>query len=72
LGGKILRMTEWTSRHFSLANPSDSTSATDLAVLLRRFADEIDARQIQPMDILDMTVSSELTEAGPSTPSFVV
>jgi hypothetical protein len=36
-----------------------------LAVLLRRFADEIDARQIQPMDILDMTVASKITEVGP-------
>lgn len=58
-------MTEWTSRHFSLANPRDGGSATDLAVLLRRFADEIDARQIRPMDILDMRVSSKITEAGP-------
>jgi hypothetical protein len=36
-----------------------------LAVLLRRFADELDARQIKPMDILDMTVHTEITEAGP-------
>jgi hypothetical protein len=61
----IARMTEWTSRHFSLANPKGSPSATDLAVLLRRIADEIDTRQIRPMEILDMTIHSEITAAGP-------
>ena len=34
-------------------------------MLLRRFADEIDAQQIQPMDVLDMTIQSETIEAGP-------
>ena len=58
-------MTDWICRHFSLANPKEGSSATDLAVLLRRFADEIDAQQIQPMEILDMTIQFEITEAGP-------
>lgn len=61
----IARMTEWTCNHFSLANPRESPSATDLPVLLRRFADEIDARRIQPMEILDLTIRSEITAEGP-------
>ena len=33
--------------------------------LLRRVADEIEARGIDPMDILDPTVSQDITEDGP-------
>ncbi len=54
----------WTCRHFTLGNPRNDGS-TDLPRLLRRVADEIDARAILPMDILDMTVSHEITEDGP-------
>jgi len=55
---------EWTCRHFSLANPAGPTR-TDLPLLLRRIADEIERRKIDPMQILDLTVSSEISEAGP-------
>ncbi|MGQ0434377.1 MAG: hypothetical protein ACT452_18480 [Microthrixaceae bacterium] len=55
---------EWSVRHFSLSNPSGATE-TDLPLLLRRLADEIEARGIQPMEMLDITVSSEMTENGP-------
>jgi hypothetical protein len=50
--------------HFSLANAGDDRP-WDLAHLLRRIADEIDAREIKPMEILDLTVSKEITEHGP-------
>lgn len=52
------------ARHFSLSNPSGATE-TDLPLLLRRLADAIEAKGIQPMDMLDLTVSSEITENGP-------
>jgi hypothetical protein len=54
----------WTSRHFALANTRDDRP-DDLPGLLRRVADEIDSREIAPMDILDLTVSQEMTDAGP-------
>jgi hypothetical protein len=47
-----------------LANPRDD-GATDLPRLLRRLADEIEGRKIGAMDILDLTVSHEITEDGP-------
>jgi len=56
---------EWTCRHFSLANPIGPTR-TDLPLLLRRIADEIERRAIEPMQILDLTVSSEIGEDGPA------
>ncbi|MGQ0434725.1 MAG: hypothetical protein ACT452_20240 [Microthrixaceae bacterium] len=55
---------QWNARHFSLSNPSGATE-TDLPLLLRRLADAIEAKGIQPMDMLDLTVSSEITENGP-------
>jgi hypothetical protein len=54
----------WSSQHFSLANPRDD-GAADLPKLLRRIADEIDARQLDPMRILDLTISQEVIEDGP-------
>ncbi|MFC4071837.1 hypothetical protein [Actinoplanes subglobosus] len=58
-------MTEsWASRHFSLTNPRDDGS-TDLPRLLRRIADEIENRDLDPMDILDLTIAQEITEDGP-------
>jgi len=50
----------WTSRRFSLTNPRDDGS-TDLPRLLRRMADEVERRDLDPMDILDLTVSQEMT-----------
>ncbi|GAA3913573.1 hypothetical protein [Actinoplanes auranticolor] len=50
-------MTEWwTSRRFSLTSPRDDGS-TYLPRLLRRIADEIEKRDLDPMDILDLRVS---------------
>jgi hypothetical protein len=54
----------WSCQHFSLGNPRKD-GASDLPRLLRRFADEIEIRQIKAMDILDLTVSQEMTEDGP-------
>jgi hypothetical protein len=54
----------WSSRHFSLANPRDD-GADDLPKLLRRLADEIEGRQLDPMKILDLTISQEIIESGP-------
>lgn len=53
-----------TAQHFSLSNPR-LDGAGDLPRLLRRVADEIEARDIAPMDLLDVTVSSEMTADGP-------
>ena len=57
-------MDQWSSQHFSLANPIDQ-GPTDLPRLLRRVADAIDERAIKPMEILDLTVSQEMTADGP-------
>ena len=54
----------WTSRRFSLTNPRDDGS-TDLPKLLRRMADEIERLDLDPMDILDLTIAQEITEDGP-------
>lgn len=54
----------WPCRHFSLANPR-TDGATDLPRLLRRLADEVEKREIDPLTILDVTVSDEITEDGP-------
>jgi hypothetical protein len=54
----------WMARRFSLANPQED-GAADLPRLLRRMADEVEARNLDPMDILDLTISQEMTAAGP-------
>jgi hypothetical protein len=54
----------WPCQHFSLANPRED-GATDLPRLLRRLADELEKREIDSLDILDLTVSHEMTEGGP-------
>lgn len=54
----------WPALHFSLGNPRDDGS-TDLPRLLRRMADHIEALGLKPMDILDLTISQEITEDGP-------
>lgn len=55
----------WTARHFSLSNPRGA-GETDLPKLLRRVADEIEARGVEPGDILDLSISHEITSVGPS------
>jgi hypothetical protein len=55
---------QWTCQHFALANPIDD-GRSDLPKLLRRVAEEIEARGIQAMDILDLTIRSEMTADGP-------
>ena len=55
----------WTSRHFSLSNPVTS-DVTDLPLLLRRAADQIEAHGITPMELLDVVVHQESTADGPS------
>jgi hypothetical protein len=54
----------WTARHFSLANAVDDRP-TDLPHLLRRVADHIEEHEIEPMDLLDVTISYEIEEDGP-------
>jgi hypothetical protein len=54
----------WLCHHFSLANAVDDRP-TDLPHLLRRVADEIDARQIKPIHVLDLTIASEIEGDGP-------
>jgi hypothetical protein len=54
----------WSSQHFSLANPRDD-GPDDLPKLLRRIADEIEGRQLDPAKVLDLTISQEIIESGP-------
>jgi hypothetical protein len=54
----------YPSLHFSLANPRDD-GASDLPRLLRRLADEIEGHEIDPMRVIALTVSEEMTEDGP-------
>ena len=54
----------WNARHFSLANAEDDRT-TDLPHLLRRVAKEIEQRSIDAMDLLDLTISQEMTADGP-------
>lgn len=63
-GNHVLMANSWLSRHFSLANPR-SENPTDLPALLRSVADQIEARGINPADILDVTISREATGDGP-------
>lgn len=68
-GQRSIRMIRHDGRHvvvshFSLANPVDDRP-DDLPHLLRRIADAIEQRGIGPMDILDLTISKEITGDGP-------
>jgi hypothetical protein len=54
----------WDCHHFSLAN-AVGHDPTDLPHLLRRVADEIEQREIQAMNILDLMVSSDIDADGP-------
>jgi len=54
----------WSCQHFSLSNPKGET-AGNLPELLRRVASAIEERQIDPMDLLDVTVHQEMTADGP-------
>jgi hypothetical protein len=54
----------WFCNHFSLANAHDD-GPSDLPHLLRRLAAEIEQRKIEPLEILDLTVSKEITGNGP-------
>lgn len=54
----------WPARHLSMANPRDD-GHDDLPRLLRRLADRLEALAVDPMDVLDLTLSQEMTEDGP-------
>jgi hypothetical protein len=54
----------WPARMFSLSNAKDDRP-DDLPHLLRRLADNIEALQVNPMNVLDLTVSFEMTTDGP-------
>ena len=54
----------YTCRHFSIANALDDRPS-DLPHLLRRVADQIETHGIDPMDLLDLTISEEMTADGP-------
>jgi hypothetical protein len=55
---------QWTCQHFSLANARDDRP-TDLPHLLRRLAEAIEEKGINPEEILDLTLSQEITADGP-------
>jgi hypothetical protein len=54
----------WPAQHFSLSNPIDD-GTDDLPRLLRRIATAIDELKVDPMDILDLTISQDISENGP-------
>jgi hypothetical protein len=51
----------WTIKHFSMANPV-GTKRDDVALLMRRVADSIEARG--PMQVQDVTFGTEVTAEG--------
>lgn len=61
---RLVTSDQWTCRHFSLASAIDDRPS-DLPHLLRRLADELNRHQIGPMELLDVTIASEITEDGP-------
>jgi hypothetical protein len=52
-------------QHFALANALDDRPSDLLHLLLRRLADELDRRQIRPMELLDVAIASKRTGDGP-------
>jgi hypothetical protein len=54
---------KWTCRTFGLSNAVDD-GKTDLPKLLRRLADEIERQGIASGDVLDVTLSYEITGEG--------
>jgi hypothetical protein len=54
----------WSCKHFTMGNPRNE-APTNLPTLLRRIAAEIERREIDPMDLLDVTIHQEMTEDGP-------
>jgi hypothetical protein len=54
----------WSCQHFSLSN-AVGDRPDDLPHLLRRVADEMEKQGVQPMDVLDLTVASQMTADGP-------
>jgi hypothetical protein len=58
------RPESWSCHHFSLSNAAGS-GQSDLPKLLRRVATAIEQRDIRPMDVMDITLSSEMTAEGP-------
>lgn len=55
----------WTCQHFTLSNAVDDRP-DDLPRLLRRVADQLETVGVQPMEILDLTISQEMTVDGPA------
>lgn len=55
----------YKARCASLANPRFSEEENDLPHLLRRVAGLIEDLGLKPIDIRDLTISSEITENGP-------
>jgi hypothetical protein len=55
----------WSCQHFTLSNLRGDRP-DDLPHLLRRVADQIEAVGAEPMEILDLTVSQEMTTDGPA------
>jgi len=53
-----------TCRTWSLGNP-EGEHASNLPLLLRRVADQMEHDGIQAMDFLGLTVTEEMTEDGP-------
>jgi hypothetical protein len=50
---------------WSLADPHGPGHGTNLPLLLRRVADQLDHDGFDPMDFLGLTVEQEMTEFGP-------
>jgi hypothetical protein len=50
---------------WSLANPHGPDYGSNLPLLLRRVADQLDYDGFEPMEFLGLTVEEEMTEHGP-------
>ncbi|MFN8075944.1 MAG: hypothetical protein U0Q15_11060 [Kineosporiaceae bacterium] len=64
MGRKQTKAKGWPCRQFSLANPVGKHQG-DLPRLLRRMADQLEQDGIDGADILDLTISQDVTARGP-------
>jgi hypothetical protein len=56
--------TSTSCKTWSLSNPYGPEYGSNLPLLLRRVADQMEHDRIQPMDFLGLTVNEEMTEHG--------
>jgi hypothetical protein len=57
-------MDTWSCNYFSLSN-AEGENESNLPLLFRRIAGEMESRGIEAADILDVAISNEPRESGP-------